>query len=337
METVSILIPVFNSEKTIAQLCKVLIEELVTKTELEILLVNDGSRDSSKEACKILQNIYPEIVTYVELARNFGEHNALMAGLKYVTGDYCLMMDDDFQNSPKDAWKLIEEIRKGYDVVYSYSSSKEDPFLRNVGSWINDKMANFIIKKPTDIYLSSYKIVNRFIINEIAKYDGTRPYIDGIIFRSTDRVGKVQVEHYPRRYGQSGYTVRKLLSLWGNMVLNFSMIPLRIIGTLGLVLCITSLIYFVYKFFLDETIGFLTDHEVVMTTLMLVFGLVFLSIALMAEYIGMIHLHLYNDPQFIVREILPRCKKRSDAGLSSLTVSIDACSYQDAGTDLNPN
>ena len=316
MASVSILIPVFNSEKTIAHLCKTLIEELVAEPDLEIVLVNDCSRDLSGKVCKKLQNDYPGIVTYLELTRNFGEHNALMAGLNYVTGDYCLMMDDDLQNSPKDAWKLIKEIRKGYDVVYTFHETKRDSFFRKIGSNFNNKIANLILKKPKDLYLSSFKIINRLIIDEIIKFNAPDPYIDGIILRSTERIGKVKVGHFFRKHGQSGYTVSKLLLLWENMVLNYSIIPLRIIGVFGITLCISSLIYGLHSFFLDNTFGFLSEHEILIMVMTFLLGIMFLSIALTAEYIGKIHFLLYKNPQFIVREMLPRSINESVASSS---------------------
>lgn len=311
MDSVSILIPVYNSEKTIAELCKALIENLKTETRLEIVLVNDSSSDSSEEVCKKLHHDYPEIVTYIELSRNFGEHNAIIAGLNHVSGNYCLMMDDDLQNSPKDVHKLIDEIRKGYDVVYSCIGAKQDPFFRKIGSKFNDRIATFVLNKPADLYLSSFKIINRFIVDEIIKFDGPDPYIDGIILRSTNRIGQVQVEHHARPHGSSGYTLHKLASLWGSMLLNFSIIPLRIIGLFGFTICLSSLIYGVYKTFLDIPVGSLSEHQVQMTVMMFLLGLVFLSIALIAEYIGKIHLLLYKNPQFIVRSVLQRSNKQS--------------------------
>jgi undecaprenyl-phosphate 4-deoxy-4-formamido-L-arabinose transferase len=303
MERVCVLIPVYNSEKTIYKLCTDLMQVFEDQSNFKIVLVNDGSKDSSDSICRQLYSEYSGLVTYVELSRNFGEHNALMAGLHYVTGDYCIMMDDDLQNPPQEARKLIEEIRKGYDVVYTYCKKRQDPLFRRLGSYFNDKVASLVMNKPSGLYLSSFKIINKFLINEIIKYDGQSPYIDGIIMRSTNRIGSVLVEQQLRRYGQSGYTLSKLLSLWGSMALNFSLIPLRLIGCLGAILTISSVVFAIHRRFFDAPYDPLTDFEILMTALLLLGGLLFFSIALMAEYIGRMSLFMNKQPQYIVREL----------------------------------
>lgn len=303
MEKICVLIPVYNSEKSIYEVCISLLRVFEDKSNFKIVLVNDGSRDRSSQICKQLYNDYPDQITYVELSRNFGEHNALMAGLHYVTADYCVMMDDDLQNPPKEARRLIDEISKGFDVVYTYPEVRQYPLLRRLGSYFNDRVASVVIKKPPGLYLSSFKIINRFLINEIIKFDGQDPYIDGIILRSTNRVGSVLVEQHLRRHGQSGYTLSKLVSLWGSMALNFSMIPLRIIGGLGTILTIGSLGYPVYQRFFDPPFDPLTEFECLMTAMLLLIGLLFFSIALLAEYIGKMYLFMNKHPQYIVREV----------------------------------
>lgn len=309
MNNTSVLIPVYNSEKTIADLCNYLMQLFAAETDFQIVLVNDGSCDNSGQICRQLRNCHPEVVTYVELSRNFGEHNALMAGLHYVTGEYCVMLDDDFQNPPEEARKLTEEIRKGFDVVYTRFPEKKDSLFRRLGSYFNDRVASMVLKKPSGLYLSSYKCINRFLIDEVIKFDGQDPYIDGIILRSTNRISSVQVTHRPRKEGQSGYTLRKLVALWSSMVLNFSMIPLRIIGIMGLLLTISSLLYAGHRRFFDAPFDSLTEQEWLMTVLLFLVGLIFFSIALLAEYVGRTYLFMNKQPQYLVREASPPIKK----------------------------
>lgn len=273
------------------------------KINFKLVLVNDGSKDTSGDICKQLSKDFSGRVTYVELSRNFGEHNALMAGLHYVTGDFCIMMDDDMQNPPLEARKLIGEIVKGYDVVYARPKDRKYSLPRRLGSYFNDRVATIVMNKPPGLYLSSFKIINRFLINEIIKFDGQNPYIDGIILRSTDRVGSVLVEQNLRRHGQSGYTMAKLLSLWGSMVLNFSLMPLRLIGFLGAVLSFGSFAFALHRRFLDAPYDALTAFECLMTALLLLVGLVLFSIAMLAEYIGRMYLFMNKQPQYIVREV----------------------------------
>jgi len=305
-EKLSILIPVYNAEETIASLCELLMQRLTAMVNLEIVLVNDGSSDNSGDICRDLFEKYKGVITYIELSKNFGEHNALMAGFKHVTGDYCLTMDDDNQNPPEETVKLLNEIRKGFDVVYASYDSKKDSWFRNMGSKLHNKMASIVLKKPATLYLSSFKIVNKFIIDEIAKYDGQDPYIDGIILRSTDRISSVAIVHQKRMHGSSGYTIGKLISLWGRMVLNFSLTPIRVIGFLGTLVSIISFIYGIYMAFFVEPLGVLTEHQIQMTTLMFLIGLILLCLSLIGEYIGKIYFSLNKEPQFVVRNILRR-------------------------------
>jgi len=308
MIKLSIVIPVYNAEKSIEILCSRLIELYLSRLSLEIVLVNDYSSDSSDEACKRLQSRHKEIVTYIRLSRNFGEHNAVMAGLNFATGDYCVIMDDDMQNPPEEVLKLVEEILKGYDVVYSRYISKKHNVVRNLGSRLNDKIATLMLKKPVDLYLSSFKILNRFVADEIVKYTGPDPYIDGIILRTTCNIGAVEVEHREREFNKSGYTLGKLTSIWGNAVVSFSLFPLRLVGIIGFLMLLYGGIYGVKKYFDGPPPLVLSEYETLMSARILFEGVTLMAISLVGEYVGRIYLYLNRDPQFVIREIL-RSKK----------------------------
>lgn len=204
---ISIVIPVYNSEKSIKSLVGLLIKKIEPKFDLEIILVNDCSTDNSEKICISLFNKYKNIVRFYSLAKNVGEHNAVMAGLNKAKGDYVVIMDDDFQNPVSEVIKLISyAARSSFDVVYTYYENKKHSIFRNLGSRFNDKVANIMLKKPKDLYLSSFKILNRFIVNEITKYKLPFPYIDGLILRATSHIGKLKVGHRERKAGKSGYT-----------------------------------------------------------------------------------------------------------------------------------
>ncbi len=314
MLALSVVIPVYNAAKTIESLCNTLIDLYSARFDLEIVLVNDYSRDSSDLICRRLHESYPQIITYIKLARNFGEHNAVMAGLNSASGELCVVMDDDFQNPPEEIGRLVEEIEKGYDVVYSDYAVKNDSMLRNMGSMVNDRMANIILHKPADLYLSSFKIMNRFLVSEIIRYTGPDPYIDAIILRSTANIGRLSVRHDERMHGRSGYTFTKLVSLWGNMVVSYSLIPLRIIGILGTVLAVYG-VYMGADVVFDAFIpsyGELTDLETLTSVTAFFRGVQMLAISVVGEYIGRIYLALSRDPQFVVRERLS-ARRRSEA------------------------
>lgn len=308
----SIVIPVYNAEKTIELLCHSLIELYAHKFRLEIVLVNDNSQDCSDIICRKLHAEFSETITYIKLSQNFGEHKALMAGLHHATGDYCVMMDDDLQNPPEEVHKLVDEMQKGYDAVYANYKEKNDVFFRNLGSKFNDKMANIVFNKPSSLYLSSFKIINRFLIDEIIKFTGPELYIDGIILRSTDNIGSVRAIHRKREHNRSGYTFRKLVSLWGSMVVNFSMLPLRLVGMIGTVLILISFLYGIQKAYDDlSTYGKLSDFETLMSLNMFFRGLLLVAVSVLGEYVGRIYQSLGNEPQFVIRTVLSSRRNKS--------------------------
>jgi undecaprenyl-phosphate 4-deoxy-4-formamido-L-arabinose transferase len=300
----SIVIPVFNSEKTIGALCRDLVGALSGRYRLEVILVNDFSRDGSAEVCKALHDEFRDTVTLISLSRNFGEHNAVMAGLNNASGEYCVIMDDDFQNPPGEVSKLVEECLKGYDVVYAQHDTKKDGLFRNVGSRFNDTVANIVLRKPRGLYLSSFKVINRFLLDEIIKFSGPDPYIDGIILRTTANIGKVEVEHGRRPYGRSNYSLGKLVALWRNSVVNFSLLPLRLVGLMGILMLAG---WFVYGFYiLSERVlnpDRSYEYAVLLSVRFLLSGIALLAISLVGEYVGRIFLFLNREPQYVVREI----------------------------------
>jgi undecaprenyl-phosphate 4-deoxy-4-formamido-L-arabinose transferase len=313
MKTLSIVIPVFNSEKTVGHLSTSLINLYASSYRLEIVLVNDGSRDSSDVVCRNLHEHYPDTITYLKLAKNFGEHSAVMAGLNHASGEYCVVMDDDFQNPPSEVGKLVEELSRGYDVVYAQYDAKRDAWYRNFGSRFNNMMAGMVLKKPKGLYLSSFKALNRFLVKEIVKHAEPEPYLDGIILRITDNIGAVRIEHAVRASSRSGYTFGKLIGLWGNMVMSYSMVPLRLIGMIGLLLVVVGAVYGAIKAYDDVGMhARLTDYESLMFANVVFRGMILLAISIVGEYIGRLYLSFSRDPQFVVRERLSSTRKASD-------------------------
>jgi undecaprenyl-phosphate 4-deoxy-4-formamido-L-arabinose transferase len=325
MIALSIVIPVYNAAKTIESLCNTLIDLYGEQYDLEIVLVNDYSRDSTDLICRRLHEQHPGSITYIKLARNFSEHNAVMAGLNSVTGDLCVIMDDDFQNPPEEVGRLVEEIAKGYDVVYTEYAVKRDSMFRNFGSMVHDRMANIVLHKPADLYLSSFKIMNRFLVDEVIKYTGPDPYIDAIILRSTASIGKLEVRHDKRKHGHSGYTLGKLISLWGNMVVSYSLIPLRLLGIVGLLLAVYGLFMggHVLLDYLTPDVEDMTDVQTLTSVTAFFRGFQMLAISVVGEYIGRIYLALNRDPQFVIREKLASRRRTETMTLKKVATGND--------------
>jgi len=294
----SVIIPVYNSEQSLGRLVEHVIETL-NQVQLEIILINDGSRDASEQVGKELQNRFSE-VKFISLRRNFGEFNAVMCGLNHASGNYCVIIDDDFQNPPSEIIKLVETAQKGdFDVVYSYYSTKKHSLFRNFGSWLVNRLTTWLLEKPDDLYLSSFKLLSKAVVKEIIKYKGPYPYIDGLIFRVTRHIGRVQVTHNVRQEGQSGYTLRKLTSLFLTILFGYSLKPLRLLTGSGLVFMGISVLAFFTDLilYLIHAKFFILDSHLI--TIMFLGGCILTSIGVLGEYIGRIFMTQSGLPQYV--------------------------------------
>ena len=308
----SVIIPVYNSANSIVRLVQELEKTLSEKYDLEIVLVNDGSqKDNSAEVCfGIAKN--KSNVRFLDLSRNYGEHNAVMAGLNYCTGEAAVIIDDDFQNPPSEIIKLVDRLNDGFEVIFSYYKKKEHSFFRNLGSKLNDLIASILIGKPKNLYLSSFKAINRFAIDEVIKYKGPYPYIDGLLLRFTRKYDTVLVAHNTRQEGKSGYTLHKLISLWLNMFTSFSLLPLRVATILGFIFAGIGLIGAI--FFLLERVqspNLPVGWASLIISLFIISGVQLFAIGMIGEYLGRLFLKDSGNPQYIVRRTV-NCQPEKD-------------------------
>jgi undecaprenyl-phosphate 4-deoxy-4-formamido-L-arabinose transferase len=299
---VSIVIPVYRGEKTVGFLVHKLVAAMGQAYDLEIVLVDDGSPDDSARVCRELADELSQ-VRFLGLSKNYGEHNAVMAGLNHAGGDCVVIMDDDFQNPPEEVGRLVEELRRGYDVVFTYYEKKRHSPLRNLGSRFNDCVARLLLNKPRDLYLSSFKALSRFTVDELVKYTGPYPYIDGLILRFTRHYSRVLVRHDPRAEGRSGYTLTKLVGLWLNMFTNFSVLPLRLASCAGFLFAFLGLVgaacFTVDKLrHPDLPMGWAS----LIVSLFVVSGVQLFALGMIGEYLGRLFLKDNGQPQFVVRE-----------------------------------
>jgi glycosyltransferase involved in cell wall biosynthesis len=302
---ISIVIPVYRGENSISALVDRLVS-LKMPGALEVVLVNDASPDNSHKVCVEIFKRHPGIVTYIRLARNFGEHNAVLAGLGQATGDYAVIIDDDFQNPPEEIIKLIDTALQGsFDVVYGEYEKKRHSWFRNLGSRFNDRVASLLLGKPRDLYLSSFKCMSRFMINEVVKYKGPFVYIDGLILRVTRNIGKVTVRHDQRKDGTSGYTLRKLISLWLNMFVGFSVQPLRLATFMGFFFALLAFLG-VIQIVIEKMFFHSTAHGIawLIVAVCLFSGVQLFVLGLIGEYIGRQLITINQAPQYVIREIL---------------------------------
>ncbi len=298
----SLVIPVYNGASSIGGVVQDIVDACKA-IDFEIILVNDGSKDATEKVCRGLADAFPSRLTYLHLSRNFSEHNAVLAGLNQSRGHYVAVLDDDGQNPPSEALRLYQHsLAGGYDTVYGYYEQKQHHWFRNLGSRFNDRVANVMLKKPPHIYLSSFKVMSRFVVDQVIRYHGAFPYIDGLIFRTTQNISQISVQHKKRVEGQSGYTFKKLVSLWMNMFLNFSIGPLRLAAIFGLITALATIpliiLVIIDKFFNP---GLTLGVPTILVVMTFFAGVQLLNIGLVGEYLGRLFLDHSGMPQFVVR------------------------------------
>jgi len=296
----SVIIPVFNAERTIKELVDRLFIDLAG-IDFEVILVNDGSKDKSETICAALaENI--KQVKFISLRRNFGEHNAVLCGLNFACGEFSVIMDDDFQNPPAEVPRLLKEIEKGFDVVYAKYNVKRHNLFRNLASRINNSVANLLMDKPGDLYLSSFKIIRGEVVAEIIKYTGPFPYIDGMIIRVTDNIGTVSVNHAERLSGKSNYTLQKLFSLYLNMFINFSIKPLRIFTISGTIIFMAGI--FMTAYFIGSKLLFweIPGWTSTISVILMFSGFQIIFLGLLGEYMGKQYMDQNKTPQWVIKK-----------------------------------
>ena len=301
----SIVIPVYRGARTVGPLVERLLGLLGSRRPLEIVLVDDASPDESEKVCLELVAAHPHVVVYAALARNFGEHNAVMAGLRLARGAFVVTMDDDLQNPPEEVERLVAEAERGHDVVYAQFATKQHHWARNLGSRFNDAVATRLLRKPRGLYLSTFRCLSRLVVDEVIRYEGPYPYVDGLVLRATSRIGTIRVRHDPRPQGSSGYTLAKLFELWLTMSTSFSILPLRVVVAIGLAMSLVGVavgveVVFEKLYWPTHAVGWASQ----MTAVILFSGIQLVVVGTIGEYLGRLLMTANRAPQTVVRRVV---------------------------------
>ena len=307
MSKVSFVIPCYRSSKTIGGVVNEIESTMAQLAyEYEIILVNDSSPDDTFAVISALAEADGHI-TAVDLAKNFGQHAALMCGIRHSSGDILVCLDDDGQTPADEVGKLLEKIEAGYDVVYASYGHKQHSGFRNFGSRVNAWMTEIMLGKPKELSLTSYFAAKRFIADEMLRYENCFPYVMGLVLRSTKNICNVPVNHRSREQGQSGYTLGKLLSLWMNGFTSFSIKPLRIATYFGALTAVAGFIYALIIVIRHFAVGMAPLGWSSTTALLLILGgVILLVLGLIGEYIGRIFMCVNSSPQYVERSVVKR-------------------------------
>ena len=312
---VSCVIPCYCSSATVGAVVdeiRAAFADEAGRYRYEIILVNDGSPDGGETARTIRKLAQEDTsIVAVDLARNFGQHAAIMAGFSRVKGSLVVCLDDDGQTPADELFKLVEEIEDGYDIAYaSYGNHKQHSAFRNLGSKFNTWCNHRFMGIPKDLQITSYFACRRFVVDNALQYTNPYPFIGGLLFQSVQTYVNVPVHHRAREVGHSGYSLKKLIDLWSNGFTAFSVLPLRAATIMGFVFALIGFVatvaVIVQKFIVP---GINDGWSSLMACLLVVGGLIMMMLGLMGEYVGRIYISLNRIPQYVVRSC---CDARAD-------------------------
>ena len=304
MPELSLVIPVFNSEENLAALVQE-IGKALEWTTYEVIFVNDGSRDRSWQViCELADK--DERILGINLRKNSGQDNAIMAGLRHVAGEFVVIMDDDLQHSPHDIRRLYEQCQAGFDVCYANFRRKHQAAWKNFGSWFNGKVAEILLDKPSHIYLSPFEMLRRDVVDEVAKYVGPFPYVQGLILNVTDNLTQADVEHHPRHRGRGNFNLVRSIRVFLKLATNFSVVPLRISSFVGMLVSIFGFglsIYYLFDYLVNRHKA-VEGWTTLILTLLILGGITLMSLGMLGEYVGRMYLSVSDKPPYTIRQIV---------------------------------
>ncbi len=306
MPKFSFVIPCYRSEKTITTVVAEIKSEMAAKRpgdDYEIVLVNDCSPDNVWSVIEGLANTEKNVIG-INLAKNFGQHSALMAGYGKCTGEYVVSLDDDGQ-APLDSLNdLIAKLEEGYDVVYAYYREIKQNLFRRFGSWMAGKMGEMMLEPPKDFKGSSFYVARGFVIREMCKYNNPYPYLVGLVLRVTRKIAWVETNHRARLEGTSGYSFARLLGLWLNGFTAFSVKPLRASTFLGFFFAFLGFAFSIFVI-VRRLLGITTvdGWSTIIALLLIIGGCILMMLGLIGEYIGRIYICINDSPQYVIKEI----------------------------------
>ena len=301
---ISVVIPVYNGEKTVETLNEKLIGYLKkSKYDFEIVYVHDYGDDNSLEKLETLEVLYPNNVKLIKLNRNFGQHNAIICGFNYCTGDFIVTMDEDLQHDPDDILKLIKEQKKeDYDVVYGFYNSPKHSGFRNLTSRVVKKLLSIAIPELHKDY-SAYRLIRTSVAKETIKMKNSYTFLDGYLTWITQNISSTQVSHNERLAGDSSYNFKTLFRHLSNVIFTFSKLPITLLTYGSLLMILISLFFSVYqvanKLFFNNVIP---GYASVIVFIAVGVSMILFGLSIIGEYLFRINLKTTKRPNYIVKK-----------------------------------
>jgi undecaprenyl-phosphate 4-deoxy-4-formamido-L-arabinose transferase len=301
----SVVIPAYNSARIVPELARRIantVSGVRGVREYEVILVNDASTDATWQAVEQACALYPQF-RGINLRRNAGQHNAIMAGLRHATGDVIVVMDDDLQHAPEDIGKLYATIRNGSDLCYAAFQEPRQARWKTFGSRFRDFTARHLMGVPRGIRISSFKGISKDVACEAIKYDGPFPYVDGLLLMATSNVATVVVEHYERRDGRGNYGLSESIQLWTKVAINFSVLPLRIASWIGLAFAALGFLaagYLIFQKLVYDQIP-VPGWSSLIVVILIAGGVQLLALGAIGEYLGRAYVQLNRKPQYVIK------------------------------------
>lgn len=315
MRKISFVIPCYRSANTITKVVDEIKSEMAAKRpadDYEIVLVNDCSPDNVWDVIEKLAETENNVIG-INLAKNFGQHSALLAGYGKCSGEYVVSLDDDGQ-APLDSLNdLIAKLEEGYDVVYAYYHEIKQNLFRRFGSWMAGLMGKFMLDPPKDMKGSSFYVARGFVIREMCNYKNAFPYLVGLVLRTTRKIAWVETNHRSRLQGTSGYSFVRLLGLWLNGFTAFSVKPLRLSTFLGFFFAFLGFAFTILVV-VRRLLGLTTvdGWSTIIALILIIGGLILMMLGLIGEYIGRIYICINDSPQYVIKEIKGSLPKEHD-------------------------
>ena len=301
--TLSVVIPVFNSEQILPELCDRLSRVLPNVADrYEVILVNDGSRDRSWQVISQLMTQF-EWLRGIDLMRNYGQHGALLCGIREAAFEVTVTLDDDLEHPPEEIPKLLEKLREGYDVVYGTPEKEQHEFLRNIASRLTKLVLQTAMRQEVARHVSAFRVFRTKVRDAFENYQGTFVSIDVLLTWGTTRFAAIKVPHEPRRLGLSNYTFLMLVTHAANMMTGFSTLPLQLASLIGFALTVFGLgvlVYVIGRYLLEGTI--VPGFAFLASSMAIFSGAQLFALGIIGEYLARMHFRMMDRPPYVVRQ-----------------------------------